>query len=184
VFGRIESDIFVYAVAVISAIACFMDLKTGRIFNWLTLPALLFGLVFLFVTSGWLGLGDGLLGVLAGLLLYGWMFFLGYMGGGDVKLLMAMGAWGGSRFVLEVAVLGVLVGGCLAVVQLLVTGRLLGFMKRMYRFILTLIVKELVLEPPRIDRKVTMPFGVSIAIAAVSAAIWHPFEKFGVHLWH
>jgi prepilin peptidase CpaA len=181
--GRIESPIFLAAIAAFAAIACATDLKSGRIFNWLTLPALVGGLVFAAATDGWSGIGDGLLGVVAGLLLYGWIFFLGAMGGGDVKFLMAVGAWGGLRYTVEVALLGVVLGGALAVGMLLFTGRLTGFLARMWRFLLTLMVKELELETPKIDRKFTMPFGVPIAAAAVWVAFGNPFERWGVRLW-
>jgi prepilin peptidase CpaA len=111
------------------------------------------------------------------------MFWLGVMGGGDVKLLMALGAWGGLAFTEEVAVLGVLLGGALAVALLASRGRLLAFIGKMRRFLLTVFVKELELELPKVDRKLTMPFGIPIAAAAIWSAVAHPLLSWGFRPW-
>jgi hypothetical protein len=91
-----RTDLLFGAVCGLSIGAAATDLLWGRIYNWLTAPALVFGLAVSAGLGGWSGLGDSLLGALAGLLLYGWMFWLRVLGGGDVKLLMALGAWGAA----------------------------------------------------------------------------------------
>jgi prepilin peptidase CpaA len=171
------------AVTLISAVAAVTDLLRGRIYNWLTGPALLAGLGAAAWLRGWGGLGDATLGACAGLLFYGWMFWLRVMGGGDVKLLMALGAWGGLAFTEEVALLGVLLGGVLAAVMLALKGKMLPFAAKMKRFLLTLFVSELELEMPRVDRKLTMPFGVPIAAAAIWSVLSHPLVAWGFRPW-
>ena len=179
-----KTDFLIGAVLLISLVAVVTDLIRGRIFNWLTFPSLLGGLVFSLFYGGWSGLGDSILGATGGLLLYGWMFWLGVLGGGDVKFLMALGAWGGSRYVAEVALLGVILGGVMALGHILIKGKILDFSKRMYHFLLTVFIKELELEAPKVDRKLTMPFGIPIAIAAAWVVLAPPFERWGIRLWH
>lgn len=176
-------DIFTYGIWAISATAAVTDLAFGRIYNWLTLSAVLAGIVASFFSGGWHGVLGALGGVLAGLILYGWMFFVGAMGGGDVKLLMALGAWGGPRYAEEVAVLGVLLGGAMALLVMLFSGRLPGFFTRMKHFLQTLLIKELQVEKPKIDWKFTLPYGVPIAVAAVWVAWSHPLAGMGMPLW-
>lgn len=177
------TDLFIASVCVISAIAAISDVAAGKIYNWLTLPALVSGLGAAAYFGGWSGLGDAALGAGFGLILYGWMFWLRVMGGGDVKLLMALGAWGGFAFVQEVAILGVLLGGVLALAWLGLHGRMAAFLRKMRRFLLTLFIKELELELPELDRKLTMPFGLPIAAAAVWSAVSHPLLRWGFSPW-
>lgn len=173
-----------YAILAFSSVAVVTDLARGRIYNWLTLPMLISGLLFTVVLFGWAATWNALLAVVAGLLLFGWMFYLGVMGGGDVKFLMALGAWGGLRYVTEVAILSIAVGGVMSLGILIFSGRIVSFARRMYRFLLTVFVKELEFEAPQIDRQSKMPFGIPIAIAAVWAAFADPFQQLGVRLWN
>src|SRR5258708_4015056 len=74
----------------LAAVAAITDYRTGKIYNWLTLPALVFGLV----VASFAGLptvASALQGVALASLIFLPMFFCGVLGGGDVKLLMAIG---------------------------------------------------------------------------------------------
>lgn len=178
VSGRIDSQVFPYAVAVFGLACAASDVLRRRIFNWLTLPMMAAGLGMGLVTGGLPGLGASALGILAGFLLYSWMFAIRMMGAGDVKMLMALGAWGGIHFAVETGVLGVLVGGAMAVVSLVLQGRLFSFIDKMRRFLLSVAVKELEVEVPKADPRLTLPYGVSIAVAAIWAAIAHPLDSY------
>lgn len=183
--GRIE--LLPSAIVLISAVAVATDLARGRIYNWLTLPALLAGLVFSATTAGLTGLLAALAGAAVALLAYGWMFLLRFMGGGDVKLLMAIGAWCGSlgfpegpQATLKTALLSVLLGGVMAFFQLLFKGRIVEFYRKVHRSVLSLVVKELEPVFPQVDRKLTMPFGIPIAAAACWVVLDDPFAKWGL----
>jgi prepilin peptidase CpaA len=180
-FGN-SGSISSFAIFLLAAVASVTDVARGRIYNWLTLPLTLAALIFATVTQSWSGLGHSLLGLALGLLLYGWMFWIGVLGGGDVKLLMAFGAWGGAQYVGEVALMGILLGGAMSILMLLSQGHLVNFGKKLYRFILSLAVKELEVEMVQVNRKLTMPFGVPISLAAVWVLLGHPLEHWGPHL--
>ena len=178
------TELYFYPILALSVIAAITDFFWGRIYNWLTLPAIFLGMIAAATLGGWWGIGNALLGIMTGFLLYGWMFWLGHMGAGDVKLLMALGAWGGFRFSFEVGIFGILVGGVIAFLTLLFLGRLKKFTRKLYIFIVTLFIKELSVEMPEIDKKLTMPYGVPIAVAAIWVMLGNPLERWGVLPWH
>ncbi len=178
-----KTELFQGAVIAISLLAAGSDLVRGKIYNLLTIPALIAGVVFSFWVGGWeAGLNSGL-GIAAGLLLYGWMFWIGVMGGGDVKLLMALGAWGGIGYVVETGLVAVFLGGLLGAITLVFKGRMKSFIEKIRMTLMSVVVKQLEYIPPKIDYKLTMPYGVPIAIAAIWSAFADPLAQLGLKLW-
>lgn len=93
----------VQIVAIITTmIAMFTDMKWGRIYNWLTFPVIFAGWIINFTIGGLPALGYSIAATLLGILLFIVPASLGLMGMGDVKLLGAVGALGGSNFVITV----------------------------------------------------------------------------------
>ena len=140
------------------------DLLTRKIPNWLTFPALLAGVAANFWWFGWAGGADALLGALLGFALFFPVHFLGYMGAGDVKLLMAVGAWVGWRACWQVAVLAVLFGAAYALVEIIYRGRLLVVVRNAYSFLRALFVPGLELEPLKLDKNRHFAFGICLTL--------------------
>lgn len=141
------------------------DLLTRRIPNWLTFPAMLLGLgaqVWLFGAPGLL---DGLLGLALGFVLFFPIYALGHMGAGDVKLLMAVGAWMGWRPCLQVAVMAVLLGALYALAEIIYRGRLTAVVKNTYSFLRALLVPGLVAEKLKVDETRKFAFGICVSLA-------------------
>jgi prepilin peptidase CpaA len=92
-----------------------MDICCSRIPNAVTLPAIVFGFVY---NAAFNGPVHGLLTAAAGLLLavalLGVPFAMGRIGGGDVKLLAAVGSFLGPAAVGIIFIFAVLTGACLA----------------------------------------------------------------------
>jgi Flp pilus assembly protein protease CpaA len=120
---------FLGALASVLALATYTDERYVRIPKWLTIPALGLGFGFSCIRGGMLGanglntwlftspgvaLGilDGALFALAGFVLGFFLFFviwvLGGCGGGDVKLVAALGAWLGPYLVFLVLLVSLL----------------------------------------------------------------------------
>jgi len=97
------------AAVVLAAAAT--DLRTRRIPNWLTLPAMAAGLAVNALESR---LAPSLSGMLAGLGVYFLFFTLGFRGAGDGKLMGAVGAFVGWPQIASVIVLVALLGGLAA----------------------------------------------------------------------
>ena len=101
---------------IIASLACVTDLRTRRIPNVLTLGAALAGLLYQFASGGLDGLGHAALGWLVGAVIFILPFALRGLGGGDVKLLAALGAWIGPGDVLSVGLYTGIAGGIMAIV--------------------------------------------------------------------
>lgn len=107
------------ALAIALLFAAFSDIRRRQIDNWLN-GAIALGAPLFWWASGlslWpdvaiqVGLAAGALVILAG------MFALGWMGGGDVKLLAALALWVQPSWFFELLVIMALLGGLLTIVM-------------------------------------------------------------------
>jgi len=96
---------------IVLAVATFTDLRQRRIPNWLVLPFLLAGIAVSTWLHGWHGAGQSFAGMGLGLLIYGFLFWMGGMGAGDVKLCVAIGAWIGPDQLFIALVIAGMAGG-------------------------------------------------------------------------
>jgi prepilin peptidase CpaA len=112
------------AVLLIGAVACVTDLRSRRIPNVLTFGGALAALAYHGVTAGFDGLLAAAAGWLAGVLIFLLPFALGGMGGGDVKLVAALGAWLGPSMTVWLALYTGVAGGVAALVVALFRGYL------------------------------------------------------------
>jgi len=109
------------AVALVGAVT---DYRSRRIPNWLTGPSILMGVVLHLAVGGWRDMASA---ALAGLLCGGLflIFFLaGGMGGGDVKLIAAVGCLAGMSHIAVILIATSLIGGVFAVILAVGSGQL------------------------------------------------------------
>jgi prepilin peptidase CpaA len=111
-------------VVSICLVACVFDVRTRRIPNVLTMSAAVAGLLYHLATSGLGGLQTAAAGWILGLLLLLPYFALGGMGGGDVKLVAALGAWLGPWETFWLAMYAGIAGGVLGLIVALAHGYL------------------------------------------------------------
>ena len=104
------------AAIAVAVAACAFDVARQRIPNALTFGAAAAALVTAAVTGGVSGFGASAAGWMTGLALFLPVYALGGMGGGDVKLLAALGAWLGPVMVFYAALYTGIAGAALAVV--------------------------------------------------------------------
>jgi prepilin peptidase CpaA len=162
------------AVIVVGGCACVTDWRSRRVPNILTFGAALAALIVFGWLAGWKGLATSVAGWLVGCLLFLPWFLLRGMGGGDVKLLAALGAWVGPGLVVWVALYAAVAGGLLAVLVTLYT----GYFRRMFRNVWSLLMfwrvaglqphPELTLSTAAGPR---LPYAFPITAGAV-AALW------------
>ena len=98
----------------VACAAGFMDLRSRRIPNWLTVPGFLVGVAASVWIGGWAGLKTSLLGAGFGLLVLLPFVFLRSLGAGDWKLAGALGAFVGWEALLNLLIGSIFVAGIMA----------------------------------------------------------------------
>lgn len=155
----------------VGAVAAVWDLRFRRIPRWLTVPTLLLGLAW----HAWQGgLASAFLAAAAGLSLGLLLLMLGAIGGGDAKLLAALGALLGLPLWCWTIAIGFMAAALTAVLQLARQGRI-GFLPDD----LAAIVRgwrQFGLKPHpernvNAPGAVTAPFAVSLAIGVFAAVL-------------
>lgn len=83
----------IYIVGFVLLACSIFDLKLRIIPNYITVPFLLGGCVYTFLNHGTKGIGYAIINTLIILVIFGYGFVKKYMGGGDIKLLLALSFW-------------------------------------------------------------------------------------------
>ena len=158
-------------VGVIS-VALVTDLQNRKIYNWLTFPAMLAGLVLNFAIGGLAGLQSSLIGLLVGSIVFLVGFFVGAMGAGDVKLMAAVGAWLGWPFTVAAVIYVTIFGGLIAIGAAASSGALKQMLKNVGWFMYGLVVPG-AKATAAFSQSAAPPvaYGVSIALGTMLALL-------------
>ncbi len=105
-------------------IAVFQDVRTRRIRNWLTASIFLSGMARALVPGGPIGFGAAWAGVGVGVLLCIGLILIGALGGGDLKLVAAAGAWLGPIPIIAVFAVSAVVAMTMVIVHAFLRRRL------------------------------------------------------------
>jgi len=160
------------ALAAVLLLAVAWDFATARIPNWITIPAAVGALVWHATVAGWAGLLTAASGWLVGiaLLLVPWL--LGGLGGGDAKLMGAVGAFLGPKGCLVAFFGTALVGGVAAIALLAWHGALGSAFRRWLRMgtLMTLGLPgyEAPTAPERTPR---LRYGFAIALGTIGVLL-------------
>ena len=169
---------FLVGAVLVALVGAVSDIRSARIPNRLTYTALLAALPLRTALLGLAGLKSGSIGILVAGGLFLLLFVLGAMGGGDMKLMAAVGAWVGSAQVMTLILAAALAGGVLAIARMVLSknvGQTLRSTMQLihYRFTSGLQPHpELNVQASESQR---VPFGVAIAMGALScagSAVW------------
>jgi prepilin peptidase CpaA len=154
---------------VLAAAAGFTDLRSRRIPNWLTVPALLIGVAANTFLSGWSGLKASLLGAAVGLALLLPFVLLRSLGAGDWKLAGALGAFAGAGLLVELLLASILVAGIMAVVLVIYKGRTRQTIRNIGHILISLVTFRLPGERVSLDNpdSLKVPYGVALAFTVI-----------------
>ena len=159
-------------VIVLTLVAAFLDFRTRKIPNWLTVPSLFVGVTLHAATRGWPAAKFSLEGAGLALALVLPLVLLRALGAGDWKLMGAVGAFLGPIMVLFVLFGSILVSGLMAMVEMMRAGRARETFRN-----LVVLVRGFISFGLRPNSKVSLdnpellklPFGVAAAVSTVAA---------------
>jgi prepilin peptidase CpaA len=110
-------------LAALVIIAAAFDFRTRKIPNWLCATGVLTGFACQISLFQWAGARDAALGAGLALLVYLPLFALRAVGGGDVKLMAAVGSLAGPKSWIAIFLITAIAGGAIALVMIAVNGR-------------------------------------------------------------
>ena len=173
-------------LAAVLVAASVTELKAGKIYNWLTYPAILAGLAFGAVRgaveagSAWDGFVNHALGFALAFGVLFLAYLLGGMGGGDVKLMGAVGAFLGWPAALYATFYSFLVGAALGLVLMVWRGQTRSVLRRLGVAIRLLPVPGVRPEEAIPPGSLQVPFGLAACIGSVW---WMAENAIGRSLW-
>jgi prepilin peptidase CpaA len=175
------STLPVSVVMFASLVAAATDLRQFKIYNILTLPLIASGILYYAAGGGWAGLVQSAVGAsLAAMILFV-PYLCGALGGGDLKLMVGVGAWLGAPWTVYVLLASSIASGAYAVALVLRYGgyrRLVQNVQVLYyklKALGTYIGPEEDIEAilTRQDRyRRAIPFGAMVAVGVVMVAWW------------
>ncbi len=161
-------------------LCAYWDLRYRKIPNWATLPAIILGLGLNGLVLGWGGMKTSGLGFLVGFGALLILFVLSWMGGGDVKLMAAVGALKGYPFVVSALFYSLIVGVVIGVAMLIWNRKTQRTFKNLF-FVVASRLSPLFPKRDIIPEETQkIPFGLAIVLGTVWALImgyaWSPFR--------
>ena len=148
-------------------IAGYTEMKERRIPNWLTMGCLICAFLGSFAIGGLEGAKVSFFGLLIGGGIFLPFCLAGVLGGGDFKLMTAVGAIVGYPLVLWALYYTVFAGGIMAILYAIWTGQLLQTLANLSR----ILIGKKKNAPPGLKKEKTLPYGIAIAAGTVWAIL-------------
>ena len=149
-------------------VAGYTEMKHRRIPNWLTVSTLLCGMAGSLILYGPEACKHSLIGLLIGGGVFLPFCLTGVLGGGDVKLMAAVGAVIGHPMIWWALFYTIYAGGGLSLIYLAWSGQLLSGIGRSFR----LLLGRRNNKPKGLRKVTTIPYGVAIAVGTVAALVY------------
>jgi prepilin peptidase CpaA len=158
-------------VIILLVFAAFVDVKTRKIPNLITIPLIFFGVVSSLIQSSFWGLAFSFAGIILAFLIFLIPYAMGTLGAGDVKLMMGIGACIGPSMTLWSSVFVMIAGGVIAFFSLMIKVHPFYPIQLVKGFIFAIIYKDIKgfinsLKENSVD---SIPYGVPILVGTVAA---------------
>jgi prepilin peptidase CpaA len=164
---QFTNNILIIFLGVILFVAVTIDLRTQRIPNLLTFPAVALTLIYYSVTNGLNGFLFSAVGLLLGISLFIIPYLLGGMGAGDAKLMGVVGGVLGAKGVFYAFLFSAIVGGIYAVVLTFIYRKHFGgFYKKQFTSLINLLlIRKYIPDPEESGHeKPRLCYGLAIAL--------------------
>jgi prepilin peptidase CpaA len=158
-------------VAGLTILAGWIDFRTRKIPNWLTVPAVISGITLRAAVGGWPATKASLEGLALALGLLLPLVLLRALGAGDWKLMGAVGAFLGPALFLMVLLGSIFISGLMAFVEIARASRIRETFRNLYVLVKGFfsfglrVNPEISLDNPKLSK---VPFGVAVAISTLA----------------
>ncbi|MCX5859237.1 MAG: A24 family peptidase [Proteobacteria bacterium] len=157
----------------------YTDIRYQKIYNAFTLPALALGLILNTAFFGFAGARSSAIGFLVGFGIFFLIYLWGGIGGGDVKLAGAIGAIAGYPFIVPALFYSILIGGAMALIELVWRKRLFRSLKNIFITVFTFFLPGTAAIPLDPAESLKVPYGFAIAAGTLWAWVEaHFFNRF------
>ncbi len=159
-----------YVLIVVLVVAVYSDLRFRKVWNWLTVSAIIVGLGLALFAPGALTMVDCLKG-LALMLLVGLVgYFTGFIGAGDAKLLAGIGSLAGISSVALILVVSAVAGGVMALVLMAAKYGAKHGLGRIGRGFLQMAAVRSVYAGAVDEKRTRLPYSLAIAMGRYISA--------------
>ena len=160
-------------------LALYYDVQTLKIKNKITVSYLVLGLILNTLLSGSQGLVFGLMGMIIGLLSLFWLYLLGGVGAGDVKLFAAIGAIMGKSYIIDLAIYSSICAGIVGICAMIYYRKLQKSFKNIFSILLSIILFK---SPKTVanyakETSLKIPYMIAVLPGAVLEVFWP------LHIW-
>ena len=168
------------SAAVFALASGITDLLWRKIPNWLTYPAVPVAIVLHGIAGGWRGALLSVAGAALGLGIFFPFVLLRQLGGGDWKLIGALGAFFQARRLIPVLLIALIANGLMALMLVVAQKRLRTTIRNIGRLLGSLLwfrppAPELTIDSAESAK---VPFGIAAAIAVLGYAASQPWAVF------
>lgn len=163
----------VIATCAVLIISVFTDVRDGKIYNAITVPFAVLGLILNIVDKGLAGVVFSLSGLAIGLALFFASAFLGrILGAGDCKLFAAVGALQGPQFLLWAILFSLAIGGVFAILVALWRGVLKRSLQRVWQAVYFKLYMKMPMDITQSESKLRLPYAVAILAGCLFTIYW------------
>lgn len=166
-------------LVIVLFICLITDITSRKILNIITLPTIVFGLIYNILSTGFAGFLFSGKGFLVGLALLLIPYLLGGMGAGDVKLMAAIGALMGTSYVFYSFIYTALIGGVIGILLIFKSRGLVNTMKSFFLNVTNVFFFRsnlgTVIIPKDRTGSITFPYGVAIVLGTLCTLVWGGF---------
>jgi len=154
-------------------VAIYMDIRYSKVFNFLTVPTMMLGLVINGANEGWVGLAASLAGIFLGICVFllTSALFGRILGGGDIKLLMAIGALQGPVFLGWALLYTALIGGALAILLGIWRGVLMQRLRSLTADLYLRVDQGVPMDIDQAEGKLRLPYAIPISLGTI-CVLW------------
>lgn len=159
------STTFILIAILAASLVC--DLRSRTIPNLITIPAMVLGIIINIMKNQVEGIKLSFFGILISFLILIIPFYIGGLGGGDVKLMMAVGALMGPWFALNALIYTAVAGALMALGIIIYQKKLGKCFSNIMGYLASIFLLQEIVPIDKEEARTYFPYGLAIGIGTL-----------------